>query len=34
MQSEERKKVVSTMLGKTLLYIVAVGLTFALIVWA
>lgn len=34
MQSEERKKVVSTILGKTLLYIVAVGLAFALIVWA
>lgn len=34
MQSEERKIVVSTILGKTLLYIVAVALAFALIVWA
>jgi hypothetical protein len=34
MQSEERKIVVSTILGKTLLYIVAVALTFALIVLA
>ena len=34
MQSEERKKDVSTILGKTLLYIVAVALAFALFVWA
>ena len=34
MKSNERKAVVFTILSKTLLYIVAVAVTFALIIWA
>ena len=34
MKSKERKKVVFTILGKTLLYVMAVAMTFALIVLA
>ena len=34
MKSNERKIVVSTILGRTLLYIVAVAMTFALVILA